>query len=69
MYTNEIATDGCDLIPVNDFFQAVCSGLFVDGDGVGYPAREGKMDRSRHILPSSVRAIPQDATHVAWFNK
>jgi hypothetical protein len=57
-----------DLMTVNDFRQDVRAGGFIDYDGFGHPAKL-MVDNSTHIYPSQVDAIPDDATHIVWFNK
>lgn len=50
------------------------SGSFIDYDGDGLPVRDGMADRKWTLTPSVVRkfgrsAMPDDATHVIWFNR
>lgn len=66
-YDKELS-DG-ELMTVDDFRQQVRISAFIDYDGYGHPVRDGKMDRSIDILPSKIEAIPEDATHILWFNK
>jgi len=66
-YTDSVP-DYADVMEVSEFKEQMQYGAYYD-DGVGYPVKGGKMDRSRPINPPSLTAIPEDATHVAWFNK
>lgn len=53
------------------------SGMFVDYDGDGHPAiiprkspfAYGGMNSRIVVKPSRVAQIPEEATHVVWFNK
>lgn len=57
-----------DVMTKDDFICLVRDdGLFTEWDGTGYPAKDGKMDRTKSVFPLS--QIPEDATHIAWFNK
>lgn len=70
-YSAEIPEYG-DVMTVEEFKQACESSLFVDYDGSGWPARNGKMQRGAaddRIKPSRLVDIPTDATHIVWFNK
>jgi hypothetical protein len=67
-YTEPVPEHG-DVMPVEDFRHAVRHGLFIDYDGYGYPARDGRCDESVCVLPSKVNDIPTDATHIVWFNR
>lgn len=58
-----------DVMPVSEFKDAVHAGVFIDYDGHGYPAQDGVMNRDIKILPSTVANIPEDATHIIWFNR
>jgi len=66
-YTDDIP-DFADVMTKDDFIvQVLQNGFFTPDDGSGYPAKDGKMDRTRDVFP--LAGIPDDATHVAWFNK
>lgn len=67
-YTEKPRTYG-DIIEVSEFRQAVKDRSFIDYDGFGYPMRDGMMDSSIRIYPSEIDKLPEDATHVQWFNK
>jgi len=68
MYDKDIP-DYSDVMPIKEFRDAVNNGLFIDYDGHGYPAKDGKMDRKIVILPSQFHLCPIDATHIIWFNR
>jgi hypothetical protein len=59
-----------DTFTMEEFIDAVKSGLFVDSDGYGYYATDnGKSDIT--IYPSDIieNMYRKDFTHVIWFNK
>ena len=60
-----------DLIPVEDFIEAVTVGAFIDYDGHGYWANKEGHETSVEVRPSTVRKMlpPDWATHVLWFNR
>lgn len=70
MYNRPIDDMGGDLFTVQEFKQYCATGAFVDYDGYGYPAKDG-MARGGHavIQPSTLHLIPEDATHIVWFNR
>jgi len=57
-----------DLMTVEEFKEAVKLGSFTDYDGCGQPCRNGMMS-IMVIMPSTIEEIPEDATHIQWFNK
>ena len=58
-----------DLMTVDEFKKAVACGAFVDCDGYGHPSNNNLVDHNIHIFPSQVADIPNDATHIVWFNR
>lgn len=42
--------------------------LFIDYDGHGHPVKDNKMS-GHYIKPSKLDQIPEDATHIMWYNK
>jgi hypothetical protein len=67
MYNNLLSEDDY-VVTVEEFRQAVGSGFFRDYDGYGHPVKDGKMTNVV-IVPSRVHEIPDDATHIVWFNR
>ncbi len=67
-YNEDIPNYG-DVFTVKEFRELCTSHMFVDYDGHGHPARQQKMAREFRVKPSKARQIPNDATHVVWFNK
>ena len=68
---NEYDT-GCegDLMPVVEYLECVKEGLFIDYDGFGHPVKDNKKDGEINIYPSDgALHIPDDATHIIWYNK
>ena len=58
-----------DLIPKKSFISSCKSHGFIDYDGHGYPVKGKKMNSQITIYPSRVSEIPEDATHIIWFNR
>ena len=78
-YVREMPEYG-DLMTVTEFSHCVETGLFIDydGDGVAVIQVDGvtKLDcpntpgeRDYRISPSTISNIPEDATHIVWFNR
>lgn len=69
-YTEPIELWGyADTMSVDRFKRCVKSGLFIDYDGFGYPAKSKFVNPHIEIKPSRVAEIPADATHIVWFNR
>lgn len=67
---NDKITDFGDVMAVEQFKDIVKCGGFVDYDGFAHPIRDGKMNHSIYIYPSEMdTTLPEDATHVCWYNK
>lgn len=58
-----------DTMTLVEFLQCVLATAFNDYDGHGYPVKNGFIDESYIVKPSQAYDIPQDATHIIWFNK
>ena len=56
--------DYADVMTVKDWQDAVQSGMFIPDDGTGYWAKDGKESEDDPFYTP-----PEDATHVAWYNK
>ena len=80
MYTkqveySEVNMYGCDPLGKDDVytvegFKEFCEdGAFIDYDGVGHPVKNDLADESIWIKPSRLDEIPEDATHIVWFNR
>ncbi len=63
-----VAPEFGDVIPLEEFREAVASNFFTDWDGFGHPMKDGLEDTSISVYPSTME-IPEDATHIAWYNK
>jgi hypothetical protein len=61
--------DEDDVYTVEEFREHVKSGSFIDYDGHGRPVKDGMADRTMIIQPSTVDEIPEDATHIVWYNR
>lgn len=61
--------DEDDVYTVQEFIQACEHGMFIDDDGFGHPVLNGKADTGLYIYPSALEDIPQDATHIVWYNR
>lgn len=58
-----------DVYTVAEFRERCSRGWFVDSDGYGYPVKRSLADDRIGIKPSNLSTIPDDATHVVWFNR
>jgi hypothetical protein len=67
-YTDNLHSFG-EVIGIRRFKIRVKEGEFTDNDGHGRPLRNGKMDSECLVLASQLDAIPEDATHIQWYNK
>jgi len=67
MYTEDLPKYG-DLMTVEVYKLRVKTRTFVDYDGCGCPVKNGKMSK-QHIYPSQIDSVPEDATHIIWFNR
>lgn len=69
MYNTPIIYDEwLDLMTTLEFKHFATYGA-TDYDGFGYPVRDGMEDTSIRIYPSELKKIPNDATHISWYNK
>ena len=71
-----------DVYTVEEFKEYCESGAFIDYDGYGYSVKDGYVmkdpnydpdsdiffDRYIVVRPSQIKHLPEDATHVIWFN-
>ena len=67
VYDVEIDDDD-HVFTVDEFKECCLTGGFTNYDGFGYPAKNGKAAKV-HIRPSTLEKIPDDATHIVWFNR
>jgi len=53
------------------FLRSVLLGMFNDDDGIGevYSSDDPEKYRGVMISPSRIKDIPDDATHIIWYNK
>jgi len=58
-----------DVYTVEEFKKCCANHSFVDYDGFGYPVKDRLADEEIFIKPSRLSNIPDDATHIIWFNK
>ena len=65
IYKDEIP-NYADLLTIDEFMEMVEDGSIIEDDGGGYFSNGDRMNRSLDAFESDV---PDDATHVAWFNK
>lgn len=68
MYSDPVSKDD-HIMTVEEFREAVRTGGFVDYDGFGCAVKDGLEDPKNFIYPSQVENIPEDATHIVWFNR
>ena len=57
-----------DLLPVDDYREMCACHSLIDYDGSGNPVRDGFVDRGWEVVPSQGN-VPEDATHILWFNR
>lgn len=68
-YVRVVDEDGC-LLTIAEYISSCLIAAFTDDDGYGHPVKDSQMDTSIHLFPSKRgRDIPEDATHVVWFNR
>lgn len=58
-----------DLFTLEEYLSSCRCGAFIDYDGFGNPVKDGKADPNMDIVPSRPQDIPEDATHIWWFNR
>lgn len=61
-----------DLMTVDQFMVDCEMGCLINYDGYGYPVRElhgVKKYAPVQIWPSIRKIIPEDATHILWYNR
>ena len=70
-YTRSLIIDDySDLMTVKEYLICITTGMFTDYDGYGYAVKDCHIDESKSIFPSSgIDNIPNDATHIIWFNR
>ncbi len=61
--------DEDDVYTVDEFRECVKDGAFIDYDGFGHPVKDKKANEDICIQPSRVDDIPDDTTHIIWFNR
>ena len=64
-----VPDDEDDVYTVEEFKQYIADNIFIDYDGHGYPVKDGLADKSIMIFPSRANSIPNDATHIVWYNR
>lgn len=59
-----------DVYTIKEFRANVASNAFIDYDGHGYPVKDSLADPSIMIIPSTFEEeLPNDATHIVWYNR
>jgi len=66
-YTEDLYEDD-DVMTVQDFFKAVHMNFLGLDDGFGCPVKDGKAAKL-NISADQLDLIPEDATHIVWYNK
>ena len=61
--------DEDDVYTVDEFRRYCQTDLFTDYDGSGHPVRERLANRKIDVWPSKLNRIPDDATHIVWYNR
>jgi hypothetical protein len=73
-YTKQLNdSDSCRdsgaIFTVSAFCQICRDGSFLDYDGFGHPVKDKMINIAINVYPSLVHLIPEDATHIVWYNK
>ena len=58
-----------DVYTIEEFKTYCKRRMFIDYDGFGHPVKDKKSDETIDIVPSRIEDIPEDATHIVWFNR
>ena len=58
-----------DLFTLSDWLAMCDAGGFIDYDGYGYPVFGDKVDEDFQVWPSERANIPDQVTHILWFNR
>lgn len=58
-----------DLIDIKSFMESCESNFFMDYDGMGHMVKDGKIIDPKWIWPSTRHTIPEDVTHILWYNR
>jgi hypothetical protein len=58
-----------DVFTVDEFKGCVKDGLFTDYDGFGNPMKDGLVCDIFIVKPSELHNIPEDTTHIIWYNR
>ena len=66
---NDPIVIGDEIMTVEEFRTDVKSGFFTDYDGFGNPVKDNMRARNISIYPSKANLIPDDATHIIWYNR
>lgn len=61
--------DEDDVYTVEQFKEFCKRGAFIDYDGFGHPVKDNMCDPSICVRPSKLNDIPDDATHIVWYNR
>ena len=71
-YTEKVNPKAGDLVTVQEYRDLADSGAIMNSDGFGRAVKDG-MEDDRYEVELRPRKhgadIPQDATHVMWYNK
>ena len=57
------------IMTVSEWLERVNSHFFMDSDGWGYPMKDDMVDYTISILPSNIKKVPKDSTHILWYSK
>ena len=64
------APSGEDNVYTVEEFKDFCKdGWFIDFDDFGYPVKDSKANSGYVNKPSKLEKIPDDATHIVWYNR
>lgn len=58
-----------DMMTVAAWIENCEFGGFIDYDGFGSPAKDGRVAADCIVWPSIRHLVPKDATHIEWYNR
>ncbi len=66
----ELMQGDADVYTVEEFNELCDTSCLIDYDGFGHPITgEGMMDPAWCLVPSQRHTLPDEVTHIQWFNR
>lgn len=66
---NESDLDSGELLDVDEFVGMCITGHLIDYDGFGHLVFDDEIEDKKEVSPSDYDSIPEDVTHVLWYNR